>query len=70
MTNDWIIDVLTDLKKFSASNSMEHLAEQLDDTIIVATSALRSSGRSICQVVGDSEQTRGYAESSEPGNRA
>ncbi|MCY4336301.1 MAG: hypothetical protein OXC60_16725 [Litoreibacter sp.] len=36
MTNDWIIDVLTDLRKFSASNSLDLLADRLDDTIQVA----------------------------------
>lgn len=70
MTNDWIIDVLTDLKKFSASNSMGQLAEQLDDTILVATSTLRSSGRTVRQVVGESDQTGGHAGPSQSGNSA
>jgi len=36
MRSDWIIDVLTDLKTFARANSMPALAEQLDDTTIVA----------------------------------
>lgn len=40
MTNDWIIDVLTDLQKFSATNSMGRLADRLDDTIALATHEL------------------------------
>lgn len=40
MTNDWIIDVLTDLQKFSATNSMGKLADGLDDTIALATHEL------------------------------
>lgn len=36
MKSDWILDVLTDLKTFARSNDMPALAEQLDDTAIVA----------------------------------
>ncbi|MEO0401084.1 MAG: hypothetical protein AAF214_01785 [Pseudomonadota bacterium] len=36
MRSDWILDVLTDLKTFARSNNMPALAEQLDDTAIVA----------------------------------
>ncbi|WP_299375107.1 hypothetical protein [uncultured Tateyamaria sp.] len=36
MRSDWILDVLTDLKTFARSNGMPALAEQLDDTAIVA----------------------------------
>ena len=36
MTNDWIIDVLTDLQRFSATNSLGNLADRLDDTIVLA----------------------------------
>ncbi|WP_415404199.1 hypothetical protein [Tateyamaria sp. SN3-11] len=36
MRSDWILDVLTDLKTFARANSMPALAEQLDDTAIVA----------------------------------
>ncbi|MDB4212126.1 hypothetical protein N9769_07145 [Ascidiaceihabitans sp.] len=36
MRSDWILDVLTDLKTFARANELLVLAEQLDDTSIVA----------------------------------
>ncbi|MEL6565320.1 MAG: hypothetical protein AAF822_12075 [Pseudomonadota bacterium] len=36
MQSDWILDVLADLKTFAHTNGMTALAEQLDDTAIVA----------------------------------
>ncbi|MEL6621102.1 MAG: hypothetical protein AAFY39_06395 [Pseudomonadota bacterium] len=36
MKSDWILDVLADLKTFAHANGMPVLAEQLDDTAIVA----------------------------------
>ncbi|WP_415921459.1 hypothetical protein [Tateyamaria sp. SN6-1] len=36
MQSDWILDVLADLKTFATANGMPALAEQLDDTAIVA----------------------------------
>ena len=42
MTNEWILDVLTDLRGFAISNGMPALAEQLDDTKIVAMKELTS----------------------------
>jgi len=36
MRSDWILDVLTDLKTFATANDLPVLAEQLDDTAIVA----------------------------------
>ena len=36
MRSDWILDVLTDLKTFARSNDLLALAEQLEDTAIVA----------------------------------
>jgi len=36
MRNDWILDVLADLRSFAASNDLPLLAEQLDDTALVA----------------------------------
>jgi len=69
MTNDWIIDVLTDLKKFSAGNKLQRLSDHLDDTIMVATTELASSLRAT-QTVGEFEQARRYAGPSQPSNRA
>ena len=68
MTNDWIIDVLADLKKFSASNHLGRLAEQIDDTIMIASNELALQ-RPTVQLVGSVDKTRGHARSSQPGDR-
>ena len=44
MQNEWILDVLADLKTFAQQNGMGVLAEQLDDTQLVAASELASTG--------------------------
>ncbi len=36
MRSGWILDVLADLKTFARANELVALAEQLDDTSIVA----------------------------------
>lgn len=36
MSQDWMIDVLQDLRKFAQKNKLKKLAEQLDDTIHIA----------------------------------
>ncbi len=36
MKSDWILDVLKDLRTFASENGLPVLAEQLDDTAIVA----------------------------------
>ncbi|MCB2137239.1 MAG: hypothetical protein KDE08_15075 [Rhodobacteraceae bacterium] len=40
MQYEWILDVLTDLRAFAASNGLAELAAQLDDTTIVAASEI------------------------------
>ncbi|MCX7888994.1 MAG: hypothetical protein N2422_04600 [Rhodobacteraceae bacterium] len=40
MQYDWIIDVLSDLKTFAQSNGLSALAEQLDDSILVAATEI------------------------------
>ncbi len=47
MRSDWILDVLADLRTFALSNDLPALAEQLDDTALVAMaeiSALEEKG--------------------------
>ena len=44
LRNEWILDVLTDLSTFAHQNGMRALAEQIDDTRIVAAAELVSSG--------------------------
>ena len=43
MANDWIIDVLADLKKYAAKNGLAALARQLDDTTLVAASEIAAT---------------------------
>lgn len=42
MQNDWILDVLTDLRAFASANGLGALAEQLDDTTLVAATEIAS----------------------------
>lgn len=69
MTNDWIIDVLTDLQRFSANNALSRLADHLDDTIMVAATEL-SSARPRGAMVGEFEQARELTDPTQPGNTA
>lgn len=40
MTNEWIIDVLADLRQYALRHHYMALAEQLDDAIVVAAGEL------------------------------
>ena len=42
MRSDWILDVLADLKTFALSIDLPALAEQLDDTALVAMAEIAS----------------------------
>jgi len=70
MKNDWIIDVLMDLKKFSAKNELTYLAEHLDDTIMVASTELASPIRSRRHLLGDHEPIGRHARSAFTGDNA
>lgn len=41
--NDWILDVLSDLSAFAVENGLTALAEQLDDTKLIAAAEIASS---------------------------
>ena len=43
MQSDWILDVLADLKTFAHAHGMPALAEQLDDTAIVAMAEIAAA---------------------------
>ena len=47
MQNEWILDVLADLKTFAQQNGLGVLAEQLDDTQLVAASPAYAAGYNI-----------------------
>lgn len=42
MPNQWILDVLADLRAFASLNGLDRLAEQLEDTCLVAAAELAS----------------------------
>lgn len=42
MQNDWILDVLTDLKAFAAANGLGQLSDTLEDTLVIAAAELAS----------------------------
>ncbi len=41
--NEWILDVLSDLNAFAVANGMSALAEQLDDTRLIAAAEIASA---------------------------
>lgn len=53
MKNEWILDVLTDLKSFAHMNALPQLAEQLSDVAETAAIELASSDRKGLPVHGD-----------------
>lgn len=42
MTNDWILDVLSDMRNFAADNGLPVLAEHLQQTSIIAATEIAS----------------------------
>lgn len=44
MCNDWMIDVLKDLRGVALKNAMLNLAEQLDDAMMIAVSEMSERG--------------------------
>ena len=42
MKQDWIIDVLRDLRSFASANGMDTLAAQIDETQLVAMAEIES----------------------------
>lgn len=53
MRNDWILDVLADLRSFAQSNDLPLLAEQLDDTALIAVAEISGKNE------GSAKQTHG-----------
>ncbi|PJJ80658.1 hypothetical protein CLV77_2929 [Brevirhabdus pacifica] len=43
MRQDWVFDVLADLRSFAARNGMVKLADQLEDTMIVAAADIAAT---------------------------
>ncbi len=55
MSNEWILDVLTDLRSFARENGMDALAEQLDDAHLLAVIELTLQTKNPC--TSDSDTT-------------
>ena len=60
MRHDWILDVLADLKRFALSADLPKLAEQLDDTALLALAEITS--------VEEGTKRRAYAQDPNLGN--
>ena len=59
MTNEWMIDVLADLRNFAAKQAMLELAEHLDDAILVAAVEIRDHDRGRVVSVGVNDAKAG-----------
>mgnify|MGYP006883132768 FL=1 len=59
MTNEWMIDVLSDLRNFAAKQAMLELAEHLDDAILVAAVEIRNLDRGQAVSVGVNDAKAG-----------
>ncbi|MCB1339757.1 MAG: hypothetical protein KDK24_01565 [Pseudooceanicola sp.] len=57
MQCDWILDVLADLKSFAKANGLVALAEQLDDTTLVAAAEIASRAGMARQANGELGQS-------------
>ncbi len=56
--NDWILDVLADLKSFASANGLGALAEQLDDTKLIAAAEITSQNEEVrSQLDGEPSQS-------------
>lgn len=53
MSQEWMIDVLTDLRTFAKRNGLLALAEQLDDSIHVAVTELKAKEQELVSSRGE-----------------
>lgn len=68
MKNDWVLDVLTDLKSFAVNNGMVVLAAQLGDTKIIAKSELLAHSVNDTGVVARYAKTPGMCHRKDTAN--
>ena len=61
MTNEWIIDVLTDLMAFARRNNLTVTAETLDDARLVALTELASAADRKAEMMQSYESQPGTA---------
>lgn len=59
MTNLWVLDVLKDLRAFASQNGYPLLAEQLDDTVLLAADEIsrRDTDTRLHSASGDESTT-------------
>ena len=55
--NEWILDVLSDLNAFAVENGLIALAEQLDDTKLIAAAEIASKKTEV-RTPADGKKTR------------
>ena len=59
MANDWILDVLADLRTYARKNGLSALAIQLEDTTLIAATEIASTeGRAPVTAVCDAGTAR------------
>ena len=56
MSQEWMIDLLTDLKSFARKNGLMGLAEQLDDTLLIAAAELNLDRQDTLEGVNPTRQ--------------
>jgi hypothetical protein len=59
MSQEWMIDVLVDLRNFAGKNSLGRLVEQLDDTIHIAAEEIseHAQGSVVSERHGDQDRS-------------
>ncbi len=57
MAQDWMIDILTDIRQYAQKNAMLELAEHLDDAIFVAAHELKTATVSSDALSGHDDAT-------------
>jgi len=60
MANDWILDVLTDLKTYAKKNGLSALADQLDETTLIAATEIASVEGKAPRAAMQNAGTTGY----------
>lgn len=58
MNNEWITDVLSDLRAYAKQQSMVELAEHLDDVILVASTQVKKSSDHQSNLISYGKKTR------------
>ncbi len=60
MANDWILDVIADLKTYAKKNGLPALADQLDETLLIAATEIASAEGKAPQAAMQNAGTAGY----------